>query len=93
MSIALAQEAWDNFKRTGGMLADLYGIFPHPGLPNRPHNDLYIVIWSWTTPEMTDPYNVTSMQVAGAFGVQVGSSAYTLDLRGALAEVIERIGA
>ncbi|KKN73748.1 hypothetical protein LCGC14_0396960 [marine sediment metagenome] len=87
MDIERAATAWDNFTRTEGIDGTRYGLFPHPDV-----TDIYIVIWSWAKPPVSDdPYNVTTIQIAGRFGVQIGSSAYTLDLRGALAYTLDRI--
>ncbi len=82
MSIEEAQQAWGNLHRP------TYALFSHPSV-----SDLYIVIWAWDLPVLPDPYNVTSFTLDDFRSLTtVGSSEYTLDLRGALAEVLNRIG-
>ncbi len=83
-SIEAAQEAWFKFVDRGSWT---YALLPHPQI-----TDLYLTIWTWEKPPIPgQPYTVTSFHLTEGRAVLVGSSAYTLDLRGALAEVIDRI--
>ena len=88
MSIALAKEAWSNYIEAEGMKSVIYALFPDP-----PSADLtFFAIWAWEQAPVPDqPYAVTTFYVEDGYARLVGSTAYTLDLRGALAETIDRI--